>query len=49
MNFPEAVRLGSGGRLRPNGLLGGANFTELVLRSLCRKPKTGEIAGCRER
>lgn len=28
---------------RPNGLLGGVNFTELVLRSIGRKPKTAEI------
>lgn len=28
---------------RPNGLLGGVNFTDLVLRSIGRKPKTAEI------
>ncbi|AJE04642.1 branched-chain amino acid ABC transporter permease [Geobacter pickeringii] len=28
---------------RPNGLLGGVNFTELVLRSFGKKPKTAEI------
>lgn len=28
---------------RPNGLLGGVNFTDLVLRSIGRKPRTAEI------
>ncbi len=29
---------------RPNGLLGGVNFTDLVLRAIGRKPATAEIA-----